>query len=430
MNPTATETVLSSSCSSLALTPCTSQQLVILVGGKGTRLGSLSQSTPKPLMQIDERQVFLDFLLDGALRQGFRHVLMIAGHLGEQVAERYAHRRIWGADIDVLIEPEPMGTAGALAFAKQALADRFILMNGDTIFDTNIRAVDALLSSTPDAACSISLREIDDVSRYGAVDVDNDGHVVRFQEKNPNTAQKNGVINAGIYALRRSVLDLIPDRPTSLEQDVLPVLADRRQIVGIASSGYFLDIGLPETLQQAQKDLPSRTRPVIFFDRDGVLNIDHGYTHSLDQWEWVPGAMAAIKAANDAGIAVVVVTNQAGVARGYYGEPDIWRLHHHIQQQLNLHGAFIDQFYYCPDHPDAVVDSYRAPAPLGRKPSPAMLSRAIRQLRLNREKAIFVGDQQSDMDAAAALGIPGLYFKGGQLDDFLFNSPAWASLIS
>ena len=381
-------------------------------------------------MQIDEHRVFLDFLLDSVLRQGFRHVLMIAGHFGEQVVERYAYRRILGADIDVLIEPEPMGTAGALAFAKHALADRFILMNGDTIFDTNVRAIDALLSNTPDAVCSIGLREMDDVSRYGAVDVDEGGHVIRFQEKNANAPEKSGVINAGIYALRHSVLNLIPDRPTSLEHDVLPVLAESRKIVGVASSGYFIDIGLPETLQQAQKELPNRPRPVIFFDRDGVLNIDHGYTHSPDQWEWVPGAMDAIKAANDAGIAVVVVTNQAGVARGYYDEPDIWRLHHHIQQQLNLRGAFIDEFYYSPDHPDAVVDSYRAATPLGRKPSPAMLSRAIRQLHLNRERAIFVGDQQSDMDAAAALGIPGLHFKGGRLDDFLFNSPAWASLIS
>lgn len=425
-----TETNLSASASSFTYTPCTSRQLVILVGGKGTRLGSLTQNTPKPLMQIDEHRVFLDFLLDGVLRQGFRHVVMIAGHLGEQVAERYAHRRIWGADIDVLIEPEPMGTAGALAFAEQALADRFILMNGDTIFDTNIRAIDALLSNTPDAVCSMGLREIDDVSRYGAVDVDDDGHVLRFQEKNADAERKSGVINAGIYALRRSVLDLIPDRPTSLEQDVLPVLTDRGQIVGVTSSGYFLDIGLPETLQQAQKELTNRPRPVIFFDRDGVLNIDHGYIHSPDKWEWVPGAMDAIKAANDAGIAVVVVTNQAGVARGYYGEPDIWRLHHHIQQQLNLRGAFIDQFFYCPDHPDAVVDSYRAPAPLGRKPSPAMLSRAIRQLQLDANRAIFVGDQQSDMDAAAGIGIPGLLFQGGRLDNFLFNSPAWASLIS
>lgn len=420
--------VVSESANDLA---SSAQQLVVLVGGKGTRLGALSQNAPKPMMQIDEDTVFLDYLLEGALRQGFRHVVMIAGHLGSKIEERYAHRRIDGADIDVVIEPSPMGTAGALAFAKDVLAHRFVLMNGDTIFDANIRAVDSALTTNADALCSMALRNVDDVGRYGAVEIDRrDGRVTRFVEKSAALTGQKGMINAGVYSLRREVLDLIPNKPTSLESDILPALAEEGRLMGVPSEGYFLDIGLPETLQQARNELPQRKRPVLFLDRDGVVNVDGGYTHRIDQWQWMPGAVDVIRRANNAGVAVVVVTNQAGVARGYYEEPDIWRLHHDVQRLLHREGAFIDHFYYCPDHPDAVLDTYRTPAPLGRKPSPAMLARALKQRRLDPHKALLVGDQDTDLQAAAALGIPALCFTGGHLDQFLFQSSEWTDLIS
>lgn len=412
-------------------TVSTSRQIVILVGGKGTRLGHETRNTPKPLMAIDEDRVFLDFLLDNVVRQGFRHIIMIAGYYGEQIVERYAYRRIGDAQIDVVIEPVPMGTGGALAFVKDILADRFVLMNGDTLFETNLRAIDSLLSLNPTAKCAMALRHVDDVGRYGAVKLNAaDKFIEGYQEKSVTAEKRAGLINGGIYAMHKSVIDLIPDQPISLEADILPRLIEKRQVLGQASDGYFLDIGLPETLRQARKELPMRQRPVLFLDRDGVVNVDHGYTHTIDAWEWIPGAFEVIKKANDSNISVVIVTNQSGIARGYYEESDVWRLHGQVNHQLNIGGAFIDSFYYCPDYPDAVIDAYRVKVPLGRKPDPTMLSRAIRQHNLDPKKALLIGDQQTDIEAAFAVGIPALRFGGGRLDDFLFNTDEWSRLCS
>ncbi|MBO9669937.1 MAG: HAD-IIIA family hydrolase [Sphingobium sp.] len=405
------------------------RQLAVLVGGKGTRLGVLSQATPKPLMPIDEGRVFLDFLLEGMVRQGITHVLMVAGHFGEQIVSRYAHRNVLGADIDVIVEPEPMGTGGALRLARPHLADNFFLMNGDTIFDANIRKLEARLRADDRLQGVMALRRVPDVGRYGSVETDQADRVVKFLEKDPSRNGVEGLINGGIYVLRKGVIDLIPDRPTSLETEILPVLAKNGVLAGIAAEGYFLDIGLPEALEQARTELPQRSRPVLFLDRDGVVNVDHGHVGSIDRWEWAPGAVDLIRAANDHGVAVVLVTNQAGIAKGYYAECDVWALHHHVSMDLHRQGAFIDAVYYCPEHADAVSGAYRVSIPIARKPSSVMLSRALRQQNLNPSRALLVGDQISDIEAASALSIPALLYKGGRVDDLVFASKEWARLI-
>ena len=406
------------------------RQLVCLVGGRGTRLGSLAQNCPKPLMKITDQKVFLDYFLESAVRQGFRDVLLLAGHLGEQVRDRYHHSAIGDAQISVLIEPEPKGTGGAFAFARDHLASTFVAANGDTLFDINIRAVDAVLQSAPDALGVLALREVEDAGRYGSVDLAPDGRILRFQEKTACSEGRRGLINGGIYALRREAIDRLDVFPSSIEADLFPALASEGRLRGVPSSGYFLDIGLPDTYQRAVDELPARRRPVLFLDRDGVLNQDHGYVNAPDQWEWVPGAIETIRAANDAGYAVVVVTNQAGVGRGYYAEGDVLRLHQWVQAQLHSHGAFIDAFYYSPYHADAAHDGYRIPRALDRKPEASMLLRAIRQLDLSTDGAFLIGDQPTDMEAAHAADINGYLFPGGNLFDWFSTLPSAQSILS
>ncbi|HVZ29770.1 MAG TPA: HAD-IIIA family hydrolase [Asticcacaulis sp.] len=391
------------------------RQLVVLVGGKGTRLGTLTQTAPKPLMPISEGRVFLDYFLEAAVRQGFREVLLIAGYLGEQVADRYDHARIGDADISVLIEPEPMGTAGALHFARAHLAQSFMVANGDTLFDTNIRALDAQLKADDSLEAVIALREVDDVGRYGSIEVDASGKITAFREKDPARLGQTGLINGGIYALRRSAVDRIHALPASIETDLFPELVRHRAVAGVTSKGYFLDIGLPETLATARNDLPGRRRGAVFFDRDGVLNIDKNYLNRFEDWEWVQGARETIRAVNDAGLAAVVVTNQAGVGRGYYEECDVWKLHDQAQRDLFKMGAFIDAFYYSPHHSEGAVGRYQVADPLDRKPSPRMLLRAARHLNLDLGRSVLIGDQESDVEAARRAGVRGLLFKGTDL---------------
>ena len=138
------------------------------------------------------------------------------------------------------------------------------MMNGDAFFDINLRALEQ--ASRPDGAmATLALRSVPDASRYGRV-IEEQGRVVAFLEKDSRRPGP-GVINGGIYVLRREILDLVRDLPCSLEQDVFPALVERGQIRGCEFDGYFLDIGLPETLEQGHIELPSvRARPAAFLD--------------------------------------------------------------------------------------------------------------------------------------------------------------------
>lgn len=388
------------------------RQAVVLVGGRGTRLGELARETPKPLMPIAGDRRFLDYLLHNVARHGFTDILLIAGHLGEQVSARYQGQIICGATIDVVREPAPAGTAGALKFSADRLDEVFLLLNGDSIFDVNYLALEAALTAR-DTAC-IALREVPDGARYGRVTFD-DGRVTGFHEKDPSFPGK-AVINGGVYALRRSVLDLIVRTPMSLETDVLPELCAQGRVAGALFDRYFLDIGLPETLDQARAELPARMRrPAVFFDRDGTLNRDDGYTYRIDDLEFLPGAIESVRACNDAGALAIVVTNQSGIARGKYCTADMHAFHERMQQELRVHGAHVDHFYHCPFHDEAVEPAYMRPNHPDRKPNPGLLRRAILEWQIDPTRTLMVGDHQRDVEAAERLGVSGMQVRDGEL---------------
>lgn len=398
--------------------PPRARQAVILVGGKGTRLGELTKLTPKPMMEIGEGRVFLDLLIDNIVRQGFDRITLLAGHLGDQIVARYDGTNVRGARIEVAIEPAPMGTGGALPFAADLLEDRFLLANGDSYFDMNYRRLDRLLAEHDDALGAIALREVPDTGRFGSVEVAPDARIIAFREKIASSGA--GDINAGVYLLSRDVLEHVPEGPCSLEQDVFPALVAAGLLRGSRGEGYFIDIGLPETLAQARIDLPSAIRrPAAFLDRDGVLNHDHGYVHKWRDFDWVEGAPAAVRALNDAGKFVFIVTNQAGVAHGYYEEAAIHALHDAMRDALAAEGAFVDCFYHCPFHPEGRVERYRATGHSHRKPAPGMVLDALAEWPIDREASFLVGDNESDVRAGQQAGVVGHLFPGGSLIAFL-----------
>ena len=174
----------------------------------------------------------------------------------------------------MLREPVPLGTAGALTVAREALDPRFLMMNGDAFFDINLRALEQA-SHQSGAMATLALRSVADAARYGRV-IEEQGKVVAFLEKDVSRPGP-GVINGGVYVLKREILDLVRDLPCSLEQDVFPALVERGQIRGREFDGYFLDIGLPETLEQGHRELPGvRVRPAAFFDRNALINFAEG----------------------------------------------------------------------------------------------------------------------------------------------------------
>lgn len=395
----------------------TIRQCAILIGGLGTRLGALTATTPKPLLPIGDRP-FLAWLMREFVRFGVEEFLLLTGYLSEQVEARVqamAELLPCAARIVISEEPERAGTGGAVFHARGKLAERFLLCNGDSLFDFNLaRLLADAAADGPKVAGRIVLRRIEDASRYGVVELAGD-RVAAFHERPP--AGTAGLINAGVYVYDRRLLDELT-AACSLERDIMPRLAARGVLRGTVADGYFRDIGIPEDLARAGEELPRvLRRRALFLDRDGVINADHGYVGSRERFEWTPGAREAIRAATDAGWHVFVVTNQSGIARGRYTEAEMHALHAWMTEEIRRAGGTLDDLRFCPFHADAEVETYRHPEHPWRKPAPGMLLDLIRAWQLDPGRAVLVGDQDSDLEAATAAGVAARKFTGGNLLD-------------
>jgi D-glycero-D-manno-heptose 1,7-bisphosphate phosphatase len=159
-------------------------------------------------------------------------------------------------------------------------------------------------------------------------------------------------------------------------------------------------------------------RPAVFFDRDGVLNEDTGYVFEIGKLKWIDGAREAVKTVNDAGYFAFVVTNQSGVARGLYDETHVNALHAWMAAELAKTGAHIDAFEYCPYHPEATIEHYRQ-ASYRRKPAPGMINDLLQRFPVDVSRSLLIGDKSTDIEAAAAAGVKGYLFLGGNLQHFL-----------
>lgn len=397
--------------------PIVVEQAVILCGGLGSRLGDLTRDTPKPLLPIQGRP-FLEILIQEISRYGVDRFLLLAAFQSEQI-EAFAREvglRL-GRDItvDVSIEPDRAGTGGALVHALPLLDEIFYLFNGDSLLDTPLDRL-ANLMCAPDAVAALALRRLDEAGRYGVVERRHDKITSFGLRGNPAAP---AWINGGVYVLRRALIERLPES-CSLEDDLFaPLAAEGGGLYGLETGGFFLDIGVPKDFSAAQTAIPAyQHRPAVFFDRDGVLNRDHGHVGTWDRFEWVEGAREAIAAVNARGWYAFVVTNQAGIGKGFYGVEDYHQLMRHVRDDLATFDGRIDDQRFCPFHPDARIEAFRGVSDW-RKPEPGMLLDLMAHWPIDRARSLMIGDNQTDIQAATAAGVAGHLFTGGRLDVFL-----------
>jgi len=392
-------------------------QAAILIGGKGTRLGEAVIDTPKPLLEVDGRP-FVEHLMRNLRRFGFTDFVLLAGYRANVVHDHYGPNSDFAnelqANITVVVEPEALGTAGALKFAQPHLQSHFLLLNGDSIFDFNYLDLTACSrrNEPKDWVGRVALLPVENADRYGFVELE-DSIIQAFREK--PAQPESGLINSGVYWLSSDILTYITDTPCSLEQDIFPQLVAQGKLVGRQYSGFFIDIGIPEDLERARQSLGDQLqKPAAFLDRDGTLNHDAGYTHKPDEFQWIDGAKEAIRALNDAGYLVFVVTNQAGIARGYYPAKAVHDLHEWMQIELRKEGAHIDDLRFCPHHPEGEIPQLAIRCAC-RKPETGMLDSLIEQWHPALESSFMLGDSEKDAQAGRSAGIASDQIEVGEI---------------
>ena len=392
-------------------------QAVILCGGLGSRLGDLTKDTPKPMMSLGEKS-FLDHLIQEISRYGFEEILLLAGYHGDQIYKKYNNTLINGCNITVSVEPQLLGTAGCLHYSKDLLQDYFVLMNGDSWLDFDLLKIREI----NDYPVNIVVKNSDNSYDCGVFTIEHDV-VIDFLEKSKLPVP--GLINSGIYSFKKSVIMeyVTAGVPASLEKDVLPKLIKSNLVKAkIAdNNSYFIDIGTPDRYEQSKISfVKARTRPALFLDRDGTLNVDDGYTHRVSDLIWIDGAKDLIKHANSIGMYVFVVTNQAGVAKGKYSKKEVDIFHKHMQNILNAEGAHIDAFEYCPHHPEGSVAEYAKICDM-RKPNPGMILKLASEWCVDLNNSLIIGDSDTDVIAGERAGIAGYKFSDKNLYDFFMG---------
>lgn len=391
-------------------------QCVILVDGLGAQPTGRAAERPIALADIAGAP-FLESLIVEANRRGFARLLLLASHGASAVvafADALERSRRFRCDIEILVVPEGIGPAGALRVAAPRLEERFLLLDGHSWFDFNWLDLASASLAAPGTAAFLALRHGPQAWK-GDVAVLDGEKVACFA---PRTGERGGLVSGGVLVCRRTLLDYLPP-VGSLATTVLRTLVAESRLGGRAYDGFHIDIGGPAALEQARSAIPQvRRRPAAFLDRDGVLNVDHGYVHRPQELTWMPGAVDAIKWLNDRGFYVFVITNQAGVARGYFTEDDVRQFHAHLAGTSRAAGASIDDFRFCPHHPQAALTRYRA-ACQWRKPQPGMIHDLMAHWPIIAQRSFVIGDRVSDMQAATAAGIPGYLFVDGNLCDLV-----------
>lgn len=407
--------------------PAGINHLAILAGGKGTRLAAITGAIQKVLVPVGGKPV-LQHHLEWAAASEIEEVTIFAGYRADDVAAFVGDGSKFGLNVRMVVESEPLGTAGALLGALDLLPEHFFVVYGDVMAEEDLRAV-AAAHLAWDADFTMVAHPNDHPLDSDLLEADLDGRVTAIHAcPHPPDASYGNLVNAALYAVRREALR--PWANASVKRDFVKdiasnLIASRGRVFAYRSSRYLKDMGTPARLQQVECDYrlglihpkgADGRRPAIFLDRDGTLNAERGYLRRPEELELLPGVGAALRSLRQAGFRLVVITNQPVVARGEASEADLVAIHRRLEWELGKSGAFVDAIYVCPHHPDRGFPGERADLKFVcdcRKPATGLIERACRDLRIDIASSWMIGDQTRDIETARRAGLRSVLVQTG-----------------
>jgi histidinol-phosphate phosphatase family protein len=402
-------------------------QIAILAGGKGTRLEAALGGLPKAMAPIAGKPV-LEYQIALARAYGFDDIVVFAHHKADVIRDYFGDGARWGVRISYMIETEPLGTAGSLLSGLDRLADRFMVFYGDTLLNLDLGAMaKAHLAHGADA--TLFVHPNDHPHDSDLVEIDGQGWVTAFHPyPHPAGSFHRNLVNAALYAFEKKCLAswASPGRKLDFGKEVLPgLLREGARIYGYRGRGYIKDMGTPERWARVAHDLDSgmvakkgsaSACGAVFLDRDGTVNVEVDRVTHPDEFILIPGAAAAVKELNRAAVPVIVITNQPVVARGECSEEELRRIHDKMETLLGAEGAYVNDIYYCPHHPDKGFAGERAELKIDcacRKPATGMIERGVAEWNINLAESWFIGDTTTDIRTARNAGVRSILVRTG-----------------
>lgn len=391
-------------------------KVVIMAGGKGTRISELFPDIPKPLIPICGKSV-LEHEIECLREQGFVDIILTVSHMAEKIIDYFGDGSKVGVHIEYFVEDKPLGNAGALFKLKDKLTDDIFLLNADSVFNIDFNRF-AEFHRKKGGLVSLFTHPNDHPYDSGLIIANADKSVKKWLAKEDKRPEyyKNRV-NAGLHILSPKLLEKEINLPKiDLDRHILRPLEGTGKMFCYDSPEYVKDMGTLERLETVTKDFGSgnvfarslrNKQKAIFLDRDGTINKYVGFLRNIDDFELLPNVSEAVKLINRSGYLAIVVTNQPVIARGEVTFDELDEIHNKMETLLGNDGAYLDGIYFCPHHPNRgfewEVKELKRNCDC-RKPKPGMLRKAAEDFNIDLKQSYMIGDGEHDRGAGEAAG--------------------------
>lgn len=412
-------------------------KVIIMAGGKGTRIQSIASDIPKPLIPIQGMPV-LEREIISLRDQGFTDIILTIGYMAEKIKSYFGNGSKWGVKIEYFVEDKPFGNAGALFFLD--LKEDFLLLNADAVFDVDFNRMVAF-HKQHGGLVTLFTHPNSHPYDSGLIISGENGEVKKWLAKEDERPlyYKNRV-NAGLHIISPKVLEMSgvnneeigkeidgKVKKVDLDRQILKPLCGTGMMFCYDSPEYVKDMGTPERFHQVEEDFKKgvvqaknlkNKQKAIFLDRDGTINKYVGFLRKEEEFDLLPGVADAIKKINKSGYLAIVVTNQPVIARGEVTFEGLETIHNKMETLLGKEGAYLDGIYFCPHHPHSGYEGEVKELKIDcdcRKPKPGMLLKAAEDLNIDLEKSWMIGDSDSDVQTGNVAGCTGIKIEEGGL---------------